>query len=85
MCRASVLGMLEFPSHASPAAPTDRPGDRHPTSDLRVFIRAEMRRRMGFGGEAARAGRVWRAIRSPARTPNSGAIAADGSQHSGNR
>jgi hypothetical protein len=64
---ASVWGMMEFLSHPPPAVLTFRPGGAHPTGYLRVLILAEMLRRMGFGDEAARAERVWRALYSPRR------------------
>ena len=64
---ASVWGMMEFLSHASPAVLTFRPGGAHPTGYLRVFILAEMLRRMGFGDDAASAERVWRTLYDPRR------------------
>jgi hypothetical protein len=64
---ASVWGMMEFLSHAAPAVLTFRPGGAHPTGYLRVFILAEMLRRMGFGDDATRAERVWRTLYDPRR------------------
>jgi hypothetical protein len=64
---ASVWGMMEFLSHPPPAVLTFRPGGAHPTGYLRVLILAEMLRRMGFGDDASRAERVWRALYSPRR------------------
>jgi hypothetical protein len=64
---ASVWGMMEFLSHPPPAVLTFRSGGHHPTGYLRVLILAEMLRRMGFGDEARRVERVWRALYSPGR------------------
>jgi hypothetical protein len=64
---ASVWGMMEFLSHPRPAVLTFRPGGAHPTGYLRVFILAEMLRRMGFSDDAARAERIWRTLYNPRR------------------
>jgi hypothetical protein len=64
---AVAWGMAEFLSHPSDKVMTYRPGGPHPTGYLRVLILAELVRRMGFGDEAARLSRVWRALYDPAR------------------
>jgi hypothetical protein len=64
---ASVWGMMEFLSHPPPAVLTFRQSGHHPTGYLRVLILADMLRRMGFGDDAARAERIWRALYSPRR------------------
>jgi hypothetical protein len=64
---ASVWGMMEFLAHPGPRILTYRPGGVHPTGYFRVLILAEMLRRMGFGGDAARVRTVWTRLYSPAR------------------
>jgi hypothetical protein len=41
---------------------TYRPGGAHPTAYLRVYLLAEMMRRMGFAGDATRLLRVWQGL-----------------------
>jgi hypothetical protein len=62
---AAAWGMLDFLAHPAPKTLTYKPGGAHPTGWLRGLILAEMLRRMGFGGEAARLSRVWRGLYAP--------------------
>ncbi len=64
---ASVWGMMDFLAHPSPKTMTYKTGGAHPTGYLRVFILAEMLRRLGFEEEAARVHRVWSHLYSPTR------------------
>ncbi len=59
---SAAWGLAIFLAHPVPRAVTFRPGSAHPTGYIRVLILAEMLRRMGFGDEAARLGRVWRRL-----------------------
>jgi len=64
---ASVWGMMDFLAHPAPKTMTYKAGGAHPTGYLRVFILAEMLRRMGFEGEAAKVRKVWTDLYSTAR------------------
>jgi hypothetical protein len=59
---AAAWGMADFLAHPQPRAMTYRPGGAHPTAYLRVYILAEMLRRMGFVRPAARLLRVWQGL-----------------------
>ncbi|MFM0052531.1 hypothetical protein [Caballeronia grimmiae] len=64
---AAAWGMADFLAHPAPRTLTFRPGSAHPTAFLRMLIVAEMLRRMGFPGDAARVTTVWRTLYDPAR------------------
>lgn len=69
---AAAWGMADFLAHPQPRTMTYRPGGAHPTAYLRVYLLAEMMRRMGFTREATRLLRVWQALYSaqgPHRIP----------------
>jgi len=59
---AVAWGMTVFLSHPRDKVMTYRPGGPHPTNFLRVFILAEMLRRMGFVEDAQRLAGVWRSL-----------------------
>ncbi len=63
---ATVWGMMDFLAHPSSKVMTYRPGGAHPTGYLRVFVLAEMLRRMGFEEESARVTKVWKRLYRPA-------------------
>lgn len=46
---------------------TYRPGSAHPTAYLRVYLLAEMLRRMGFSKDGTRLLRVWQAMYKPSQ------------------
>lgn len=59
---AAAWGMADFLAHPQPRTMTYRPGGAHPTAYLRVYLLAEMLRRMGFTADAARLLRVWQGL-----------------------
>ena len=59
---AAAWGMADFLAHPQPRTLTYRPGGAHPTAYLRVYLLAEMLRRIGFTDHAARLLRVWQAL-----------------------
>lgn len=62
---AAAWGMADFLAHPQPRTMTYRPGGAHPTAYLRVYLLAEMMRRMGFQAAATRLLRVWQALYRP--------------------
>jgi hypothetical protein len=62
---AAAWGMADFLAHPQPRTLTYRPGGAHPTAYLRVYLLAEMMRRMGFARDATRLLRVWQALYRP--------------------
>jgi len=62
---AAAWGMADFLAHPAPRTMTFRPGGAHPTAYLRVFLLAEMMRRLGFTHDATRLLRVWQAFYRP--------------------
>ena len=62
---AAAWGMADFLAHPAPRTLTFRPGGAHPTAYLRVYLLAEMLRRMGFNDPATRLLRVWQALYRP--------------------
>ena len=58
----AAWGMADFLAHPQPRTMTYRPGGAHPTAYLRVYMLAEMMRRIGFVREAARLLRVWQGL-----------------------
>lgn len=62
---AAAWGMAEFLAHPQPRTMTYRPGGAHPTAYLRVYLLAEMLRRLGFAAEATRLLRVWQGLYAP--------------------
>lgn len=62
---AAAWGMADFLAHPQPRTMTYRPGGAHPTAYLRVYLLAEMLRRMGFGTDATRLLRVWQGLYRP--------------------
>jgi hypothetical protein len=62
---AAALGMADFLAHPQPRTLTYRPGGAHPTAYLRVYLLAEMMRRLGFGRDATRLLRVWQSLYQP--------------------
>jgi hypothetical protein len=62
---AAAWGMADFLAHPLPRTVTYRPGGAHPTAYLRVYLLAEMMRRLGFEGEATRLLRVWQGLYRP--------------------
>ena len=64
---AVAWGMAEFLSHPADKVMTYRPGGPHPTGYLRVFILAEMLRRLGFPRDAASLTDVWSRLYDPRR------------------
>lgn len=63
---AAAWGMADFLAHPQPRTVTYRPGGAHPTAYLRVYLLAEMLRRIGFTPEANRLLRVWQGLYRPA-------------------
>jgi hypothetical protein len=59
---AAAWGMADFLAHPQPRTMTYRPGGAHPTAYLRVYMLAEMMRRIGFAREATRLLRVWQGL-----------------------
>ena len=62
---AAAWGMADFLAHPAPRTMTYRPGGAHPTAYLRVYLLAEMMRRLGFTRDATRLLRVWQALYRP--------------------
>jgi hypothetical protein len=62
---AAAWGMADFLAHPQPRTLTYRPGGAHPTAYLRVYLLAEMMRRMGFTADATRLLRVWQELYRP--------------------
>ncbi len=62
---AAAWGMADFLAHPAPRTLTYRPGGAHPTAYLRVYLLAEMMRRLGFTADATRLLRVWQALYRP--------------------
>jgi len=62
---AAAWGMADFLAHPQPRTLTYRPGGAHPTAYLRVYVLAEMLRRMGFNDAATRLLRVWQGLYRP--------------------
>jgi hypothetical protein len=62
---AAAWGMADFLAHPQPRTLTYRPGGAHPTAYLRVYLLAEMMRRMGFTADATRLLRVWQQLYQP--------------------
>ncbi len=67
---AAAWGMADFLAHPQPRTLTYRPGGAHPTAYLRVYLLAEMLRRIGFTDHAARLLRVWQALYQPSQGVN---------------
>lgn len=59
---AAAWGMADFLAHPQPRTMTYRPGGAHPTAYLRVYMLAEMMRRIGFPRDATRLLRVWQGL-----------------------
>ncbi|OJA89916.1 hypothetical protein [Burkholderia ubonensis] len=59
---AAAWGMADFLAHPQPRTMTYRPGGAHPTAYLRVYLLAEMLRRLGFGADATKLLRVWQGL-----------------------
>jgi hypothetical protein len=64
---AAAWGMADFLAQPQPRTMTYRPGGAHPTAYLRVYLLAELLRRMGFARDAARLLRVWQGLYRPAQ------------------
>ncbi|HWP20751.1 MAG TPA: hypothetical protein VNO84_16600 [Burkholderiaceae bacterium] len=64
---AAAWGMADFLAHPQPRTMTYRPGGAHPTAYLRVYLLAEMMRRMGFARDGTRLLRVWQGLYSARR------------------
>jgi len=64
---AVAVGMAVFLSHPPDKVMTYRPGGPHPTGFLRVFILAEMLRRMGFPKDARQLTELWALLYNPRR------------------
>jgi hypothetical protein len=64
---AAAWGMADFLANPQPRSMTYRPGSAHPTAYLRVYLLAEMMRRMDFGRDATRLLRVWQTLYRPSR------------------
>ncbi|ANQ85635.1 hypothetical protein [Azoarcus olearius] len=64
---AAAWGMTDFLAHPQPRTMTYRPGGAHPTAYLRVYLLAEMLRRLGFDRHGTRLLRVWQGLYRPAR------------------
>jgi hypothetical protein len=65
---AAAWGMADFLAHPQPRTLTYRPGGAHPTAYLRVYLLAEMLRRIGFTQHATRLLRVWQTLYRPQGT-----------------
>lgn len=63
---AAAWGMADFLAQPQPRTVTYRPGGAHPTAYLRVYLLAEMLRRMGFADAGTRLLRVWQGLYRPA-------------------
>lgn len=59
---AAAWGMADFLAHPAPRTMTYRPGGAHPTAYLRVYLLAEMMRRLGFTRDGTRLLRVWQTL-----------------------
>ncbi len=59
---AAAWGMADFLAHPQPRTMTFRPGGAHPTAYLRVYLLAEMLRRMDFHADATKLLRVWQSL-----------------------
>ncbi|KVD45750.1 hypothetical protein WI84_30505 [Burkholderia ubonensis] len=59
---AAAWGMADFLAHPQPRTMTYRPGGAHPTAYLRVYLLAEMLRRLDFGADATKLLRVWQGL-----------------------
>jgi hypothetical protein len=64
---ASVWGAMDFLAHPGPKTLTFKPQGVHPTGYLRVFIMAELLRRMGFGEESRKIRKVWKRLYNPGK------------------
>ncbi|WP_205625090.1 hypothetical protein [Geminicoccus roseus] len=64
---AAAFGMAEFLAHPADRVMTYRPGGAHPVGYLRIFIMAEMLRRLGFVEDADMVSTVWRRLYDPER------------------
>ncbi|TBW02151.1 hypothetical protein E0E52_18095 [Azotobacter chroococcum] len=64
---AAAWGMADFLAQPQPRTMTYRPGGAHPTAYLRIYLLAEMLRRMGFSSDATRLLRVWQGLYRPQR------------------
>ena len=62
---AAAWGMADFLAQPQPRTLTYRPGGAHPTAYLRVYLLADMLRRLGFTRDATRLLRVWQALYRP--------------------
>jgi hypothetical protein len=62
---AAAWGMADFLAQPQPRTLTYRPGGAHPTAYLRVYLLAEMLRRLGFGQHSTRLLRVWQTLYRP--------------------
>ena len=62
---AAAWGMADFLAHPGPRTLTYRPGGAHPTAYLRVYLLAEMMRRLGFVRDGTRLLRVWQGLYRP--------------------
>lgn len=62
---AAAWGMADFLAHPAPRTMTYRPGSAHPTAYLRVYLLAEMMRRLGFARDGSRLLRVWQTLYQP--------------------
>lgn len=65
---AAAWGMADFLAHPQPRTLTHRPGGAHPTAYLRVYLLAEMLRRLGFTQAGTRLLRVWQTLYRPQGT-----------------
>lgn len=64
---AVAWGMALFLAHPFDKVMTYRPGGPHPTGFLRIFILAEMVRRLGFAEEARQMAVLWSSLYDPRR------------------
>ncbi|MGY8525618.1 hypothetical protein [Paracidovorax citrulli] len=62
---AAAWGMADFLAQPQPRTMTYRPGGAHPTAYLRVYLLAEMLRRIGFQRDATDLLRVWQQLYRP--------------------
>jgi len=65
---AAAWGMANFLANPATRALTYRPGGAHPTAYIRVFILAEMLRRMGFAKQSDQLRQVWSQLYQGANT-----------------
>jgi hypothetical protein len=63
----AAWGMASFLAHPAPRTMTFRAGGAHPTAYLRIYILAEMLRRLGFSQDADRLTRAWQQLYNPSR------------------